>query len=62
MDPTVAALVDDYRRARDARRAAGQRYRAEDTDKALDALNRALRDEQAAAVRVAHTLAEGMGG
>lgn len=58
MTPDLAALVSEYRAARDVRRAAGDRHRAANTDQALDALNRAIRLEQDAAVRVAYVLAE----
>lgn len=58
MTPDLAALVDQYRAAREARRRAAETYRAKDTDDALAALQRAQRAEQHAAVCVAHTLAE----
>ena len=62
MTTELAALVAEYRAARDARRAAGNKARATDGDDAYAALAKAIRAEQDAAVRVAHTLAEGMGG
>lgn len=58
MTPDLAALVDEYRAARAARQAVGDRCRATGSEQAYDELHRAIRLEQDAAVRVAYVLAE----
>lgn len=58
LDLELEGLVDEYTAARAARRAASERLEAEDTPDTFAAFNSALRAEEAAAIRVAHVLAE----
>ena len=61
VDPELEGLVREYSEARKARRDASEQLAAVDNAETFGALNAALRAEEAAAIRVAHVLAERIG-